>query len=158
MRSAFGIFKRGSKQKDGKWSWFLSWYKGVPERYNCELSCACATGGIYIHNSNNEIIRNNTIYNCGPEDGEIVWASGGISVDANAAEFSNSIYNNIATNNSIFALASYQNCLNYYADENGSNGEIGNFGVLDSNIYLKVNGSTNLIKSQHFILKNIFLI
>ncbi len=104
------------------------------------------TSGIYLHNSNNLFVRNNKIYNCGALGTEIMWANGGISMDANTSLTGN-VYNNRLTNNIVFSTNQYQYNLNYYA-ENGSNGEVGNFGVIDSNYYVKINSNATAITSQ----------
>ena len=106
----------------------------------------CRTGGIYLHNSNNLFIRNNTIYNCGATNTELMWANGGISMDANAS-FAGNVHDNTLVDNIVFAANQYQNAINYYA-ESGSNGEVGNFGTIDSNYYVKINSSSTAIKSQ----------
>jgi len=106
----------------------------------------CRTGGIYLHNSNNLTVRNNTIYNCGSLAGEIMWANGGVSMDANTSLAGN-VHDNIFNQNIIFALNQYQYDVNYYA-ENGSSGEVSNFGSIDSNYYVKINSAGTAIKSD----------
>ncbi|HEY5370531.1 MAG TPA: T9SS type A sorting domain-containing protein [Hanamia sp.] len=105
----------------------------------------CRTGGIYMHNSNNLTARNNTIYNCGAIKVETMWANGGVSMDANKS-FAGGIHDNIFTKNIIFAITPYQYALNYYA-EPGSSGEVGNFGTIDSNYYVKISSPSNAIYS-----------
>jgi hypothetical protein len=107
----------------------------------------CRTAGLYLHNSNNLFIRNNTIYNCGALGTEIMWANGGMSMDGNGNQFSNSVYNNQVLNNIVFATNQYQYALNYYAESGGGN-QVSNFGTIDSNYYVKVNSSSTAIKSQ----------
>jgi parallel beta-helix repeat protein len=106
----------------------------------------CRTGGIYLHNSNYLTIRNNTIYSCGSIDTEPAWANGGISMDANTS-FANNVHNNTVTNNIVFATNQYQYAINYYA-ETGSNGEVGNFGTIDTNYYVKINSPSTATKMQ----------
>ena len=107
----------------------------------------CRTAGLYLHNSNNLFIRNNTIYNCGALGTEVMWANGGMSMDGNGNQFSNSVYNNQVLNNIVFATNQYQYALNYYA-ESGAGNQVSNFGTIDSNYYVKVNSSSTAIKSQ----------
>ncbi|MGN6532524.1 MAG: PKD domain-containing protein, partial [Ginsengibacter sp.] len=105
------------------------------------------TAGIYLHNSNNLNVRNNTIYNCGSLAGEVMWANGGISLDGNSNQFANTVYANSLLNNIVFATNEYQYALNYYAESGGGN-YVSNFGTIDSNYYVKINSASTAIKSQ----------
>ena len=107
----------------------------------------CRAAGLYIHNSNNLFIRNNTIYSCGALGTETIWANGGISVDGNANQFANSTHDNKLLSNIVFATNQYQYGLNYYA-ASGAGNEVSNFGTIDSNYYVKLNSSATAIRSQ----------
>jgi parallel beta-helix repeat protein len=107
----------------------------------------CRTAGIYLHNSNNLVVRNNKIYNCGAVGTERMWANGGISMDGNANKFANTVFNNTVTHNQIFATNQYQYDINYYSAA-GSNNGVSDFGVIDSNYYVKVNSAAKAVKSE----------
>ena len=104
-----------------------------------------ANAGIYLHDANYITVRNNTVYNAGGSSA--TWANGGIAVDGAAGEFTNTIHNNVVTNNTVVATSSGQYALNYYA-ESGSGNQVSNFGVLDSNYYVKVNSSDIISSNQ----------
>jgi parallel beta-helix repeat protein len=106
----------------------------------------CHTAGIYLHNSHNLTVRGNTIYNCGSLAGERMWANGGISMDANTSKVG-SVHSNRFTENVIFAITPYQYALNYYS-ENGSKGDVSDFGIIDSNYYVKIASPSTLIRSR----------
>jgi parallel beta-helix repeat protein len=106
------------------------------------------TAGIYLHNSNNLVVRNNTIFSCGALGTEVMWANGGISMDGNAGTNEiGAVYGNTVANNKVFATNQYQFDINYY-DQAGSNNGPNNFGVIDSNYYVKVNSAATAIKAQ----------